>query len=127
MGSLTTQWDRLAASLADKPDSYQLVLQEEGAGAKPQLDAELLLRARRAADYPAQACDALLLLLERSMMKEQLAAGLIKAAGSSGSGSGGSGGSNQPAHKQAGGDAAAAEVDPWAKVRPLPPGARVFC
>lgn len=145
-GSLTKQWQRLAAALADTPDAYQLVLQEgdaapaaaaadkqvAGATVKACLDAELLLRARRClvADQPVQACESLLLLLERSIMKEQLAAGLIRDSSSSSSGGVGSSSAGGAAPKarsaqQRGNDegTAAAEVNPWAKVRPLPPGA----
>lgn len=121
---IASQWQRRAQVLADRPDAYQLVLQEGPAAAvhtppdkapagaaagKPCLDAELLLRARRCmvADQPAQACEALLLLLERSLMKEQLAAGLLQQEGA-----GSSSGSGQKG----------ADVDPWAKVWPLPPG-----
>lgn len=123
VGPIASQWQRRAQVLADRPDAYQLVLQEGPAAAhtptdrapagaaagKPCLDAELLLRARRCmvADQPAQACEALLLLLERSLMKEQLAAGLLQQEGA-----GSSSGSGQKG----------ADLAPWAKVRPLPPG-----
>jgi uncharacterized membrane protein YgcG len=139
-GRLAKQWQGLAQVLGNKPLTYQLVLQEGGdntaapvtaaskvalgaAAGKPCLDAELLLRARRwmVAEQPAQACESLLLLLERSLMKEQLAAGLIKQdSAGSGSSSGGAAGAGSGA--SSGGAAPSAEVDPWGKVRPLPPG-----
>lgn len=148
-GQLARQWARLAETLANKPDAYQLVLQEGSAptatatatgfalAAAPSktllaLDAELLLRARRcmSASQPAAACEALLLLMERSLMKEQLAAGLLQ---QEGAGIGSSGSNRVSSSGVAGRDrsssvdgqaagAAAAELEPWAKVRPLPPG-----
>lgn len=141
-GRLAKQWQGLAQVLANKPFTYQLVLQEGGdnaaaavtaaskvalgaAAGKPCLDAELLLRARRwmVAEQPAQACESLLLLLERSLMKEQLAAGLIKQdSAGSGSTSGGAAGAGAGGGASSGGAAPAAEVVPWGKVRPLPPG-----
>jgi len=74
-----------------------------------------------------QACESLLLLLERSIMKEQLAAGLIRDSSRGGVGSSSAGVAAPKARsaRQRGSDegTAAAEVNPWAKVRPLPPGA----
>jgi hypothetical protein len=140
-GRLATQWQGLAQILANKPLTYQLVLQEGdntgaavtaaskvalgAAAGKPCLDAELLLRARRCmmAEQPAQACESLLLLLERGLMKEQLAAGLIKQdSAGGGSSSGSAAGAGSASGASSGGAAPAAEVDPWGKVRPLPPG-----
>jgi len=112
--ALGLQWQKGAVLLADDPQAYQLLLKspvqgepayQSAAGAtadRPCLDAELLLRARScmSAQQPAMACEALLLLLERSLMKEQLAAGLLH-----------QGGSN-----------ANADDSTWARVRPMPPG-----
>lgn len=113
--ALGLQWQKEAAILADDPQAYQLLLEAEVRGApayqsaagatadRPCLDAELLLRARScmSAQQPAMACEALLLLLERSLMKEQLAAGLLH---------------------QEGGSTAKADDSIWARVRPMPPG-----
>lgn len=135
---MASQWANLAESLANKPDAYQLVLQEGTATAttaasalaaapgKTLLDAELLLRARRVVtSQPAAACEALLLLMERSLMKEQLAAGLLQQEGLGSSRVSSSGAAGRDRSSSVDGQAAGAApagLEPWAKVRPLPPG-----
>jgi hypothetical protein len=80
------------------------------------IDTELLLHARSAflANDPKEGCGRMLLLLERCMIKDQLAAGLQQQ--QQGPDTAGPG-SSDAAAAAAGDDSAAA----WSKVRPLPP------
>lgn len=132
--SLQRQWTAAAAHMADDDSCYQLVLQQElQQGAKtaepPCLDVALLLKARghMMIKQPAQAGEAVLLLLERCLVKEQLAAGLI----SSGDGVTGTSSSNVGSGDGSMGGAAAAgaaeDAVMWSRVRPMPPGRNEVC
>jgi hypothetical protein len=127
-------WLKQATKLENDPDAYQVMLQTSPSSTT-YIDAHLLLKSRKAwlNHNPADGCGAVLLLLERSIMKEQLAAGVLAQppdeAGRGSSSGGGLGsflrkvipGLKKHHDLEADAAGAAGASSCWSRVQPLPP------